>query len=263
MSAPSQTVPTISASIAACGYTHPGKQREENEDAFRLSFQDGLFLVADGMGGHAAGDVAAHLAVDEVEAFVRQARTDPQAAWPFPVDNRAPFGANLLRVAIKVANQKLRAAAAATPSRLRMGATLAALAFEDTRLVAANVGDVRAYRLRQGKLSRVTRDHSVLEEMRAGLPEQALSGAGAAHRHLVTRALGTKDEVDPTVYLKTPLSGDRYLLCSDGLWSVVDDARLAELASGDDLEQACQGLLDAANDAGGPDNVTAVLVQLG
>jgi serine/threonine protein phosphatase PrpC len=251
--------------VEAAGYTHPGCARPDNEDAFLVALPERLFIVADGMGGRSAGDVAANMAIDELLAFYRHQRVNPRDAWPFPIDRRASFGANLLRVGIQLANQKLRQAAAADPALFRMGSTLGALAIGETQLVAAHVGDVRIYRLRGSALARLTRDHSVLEEMRAARPDLDPTGLAAmAPRNVVTKAMGSKDELEPTVYVNTFQRGDLYLLCSDGLWGSVDDDRIAELAtSSPDLEQACQALLDAANDAGGPDNVTALLVRIG
>jgi serine/threonine protein phosphatase PrpC len=250
--------------VEAIGYTHPGRQRTENEDAFALALDERLFVVADGLGGRNAGEVAAHLAVDELLGFYRHRRAHPRAAWPFPIDRTASFGANLLHVGFKVVNQKLREAAGRTPALHRMGATLAALAIGETQLVAAHVGDVRIYRVRKGALARLTRDHSLVEEMKAARPDLRDSKLGPlARRNVVTRALGSKDELDPTVYVNTFAAGDLYLLCSDGLWGSVGDERILELVTAHrDLEQACQSLLDAANDAGGPDNLTAVLVRV-
>jgi protein phosphatase len=250
--------------LDAVGYTHPGRQRPDNEDALAMAMEERLFMVADGMGGRSAGEVAAQVALDELLTFYRQKRAEPRSPWPFPIDRRASFGANLMRVGVQVANQKVREAAARDPSLHRMGATLAALAIGETQLVAAHVGDVRIYRLRSGHLVRLTRDHSVLEEMRAaqpGLDDVAL--AAMAPKNVVTRALGSKDEIEPTVYVNSFTVGDLYLICSDGLWGAVPDEQIAALATATpDLDRACQSLLDAANDAGGPDNVTAVLVRI-
>jgi serine/threonine protein phosphatase PrpC len=251
--------------VEAVGYTHPGRQRPDNEDAFIIATEERLFAVADGIGGRNAGEVAAHLALEELLAFYRHKRAHPRAAWPFAIDRRASFGANLLRVGVQVANQKLLQAAAGDPALHRMGATLGVLAVGETQLVAAHVGDVRLYRLRAGTLGRLTRDHSILEEMLAVRPDLSpREMAAIAPRNVVTRALGSKEELEPTVYVNSFLPDDLYLICSDGVWGSVEDDRIAAILTGTrDLELACQGLLDAANDAGGPDNLTAVLVRIG
>jgi protein phosphatase len=250
--------------LETSAYTHPGRQREENEDAFGVFPESRLFVVADGMGGRAAGAVAARLAVDELEAFFREKQNAPRSTWPFPVDKSASLGANLLRVGMKVANQKIRQAASTDPSYHRMGSTVAALAVGQTQIWTAHVGDVRVYRLRQGVLKRLTRDHSLLEEMRAARPDMTEEEiAGFAHRNVVTKALGTREDVEATVYETAVGVGDVYLLCCDGLWSVVRDEQIEALVmSTEDLEQAGQMLIDAANEAGGPDNVTAMLVRV-
>lgn len=258
---PSPSVPLM---LQACGNTHPGREREDNEDAFGVFTDARLFVLADGMGGRAAGAVAARLAVDEIERFFRDKQANPRDPWPFPVDKSTSFGANLLRVGAKVANQKIREAAAANPEYHRMGATLAALAVGETQIVTGHVGDVRVYRLRDGVLTRLTRDHSIVEEMRAARPEITEEELKSfALRNVVTRALGTREEVEPTVGTHSLGRRDTYLLCCDGLWGAVPDPQIAEiLASTGDLEAAAQLLIDAANAAGGQDNVTAVLVRV-
>lgn len=258
---PDPPPPAPSRQVRACGFTHPGRQREENEDALGLFVEERLFVVADGMGGRTSGDVAAHLTVDELARFFREQRANPRAPWPFELDKSTSLGANLLRVGLKVANQRIREAAAEDPSRHRMGATAAAIAIGETQIVAANVGDVRVYRLRGGALARMTRDHSVLEEMRAARPDMSPEQlATVAHRNVVTRALGTKEDVEPSVHADGLEPGDVYLMCSDGLWGSVADAQIeAMLCAHTELESACQALIDAANEAGGPDNVTALL----
>jgi len=250
--------------LEACGYTHPGGHREDNEDAFGVFLDQRLFVVADGMGGRASGDVASRLAVDELEDFLCNHRKMPSGTWPLPPQRSIPLNANLLRVGLKVVNEKMRAAARTDPALHRMGATIAALVVGDAQITVGHVGDARVYRLRKGALSRLTRDHSVLEEMRAAkaaLTPEAITAM--APSNVVTRALGSKDDLEPTVYVNSYGPGDLYLLCSDGLWGCVDDARITAIMTGcADLEQACQSLLDAANAAGGPDNVTAVLVRV-
>jgi serine/threonine protein phosphatase PrpC len=250
--------------IEAAGASHAGQVREVNEDVFGVFTEERLFVVADGMGGRAAGEVAARLAVDALEGFCREHRTSEPTAWPFPMDARFSRSVNLVRVGLKVANQRIREEARKDPAWYRMGATIAALIFEDDHLVAAHAGDVRVYRIRQGVASRLTRDHSILEEMRAARP--ALSPAdmqALVNRNVITRALGSKPDVEPTVYTNAFADGDIYLLCSDGLWDCVDDGQITRIIlSQPDAESACHALIDAANAAGAPDNVTTLVVRV-
>ena len=257
--------PTARPLLSACGYTHAGQKRSSNEDAIGNYVEDRLFIVADGVGGHSAGDVAAATAVEALATFFRSFHADPRQSWPYPVDRAMSLGANLLRIGVKVANDKVRAAAAGDRSRARMASTIVAMAIGDAQLTVAHTGDSRAYRIRDGRIQRLTRDHSILEEMLAARPDLSADEiATFSHRNVVTKCLGSKEEVEPTVSIDALEPGDLYLLCSDGLWGMVKDEKLAEIAgSTTDLEAACQLLLDAANQAGGPDNISAVLVRVG
>ena len=257
--------PDTGLPLAAAGVSHPGKQRPENEDAFGSFVENRLFIVADGMGGHNAGEVAAAMSIDTVEGFFTSFHRDPRQVWPYGVDRALSLAANLLRVGIKVANDKIREAANADRSRARMGATIVAMAVGERQIAIAHAGDSRAYRLRDGEFKKLTRDHSIAEEMRAARPEMTDEElAGFAHRNVVMRSLGSKDELEPDVYVNKVQSGDLYMLCTDGLWGSVRDAKMATiLNSTTDIEAACQLLVDAANEAGGPDNITVLLVRLG
>jgi serine/threonine protein phosphatase PrpC len=266
MSAPTLSGDQVqSLPLSAAGLSHPGQQRAENEDAFGSFVENRLFIVADGMGGHNAGEVAAAMAIDTVEGFFTSFHSDPRQIWPYGVDRALSLAANLLRVGIKVANDKIRAAANADRSRARMGATVVAMAVGEKQVAIAHAGDSRAYRLRNGDLKRLTRDHSIAEEMRAARPEMTDEElAGFAHRNVVMRSLGSKDELEPDVYVNRVASGDVYMLCTDGLWGSVPDAKIATiLQSTSDVEAVCQLLVDAANEAGGPDNITVLLVRIG
>ena len=258
------TLTTPPPPLTAAAITHAGRHRRQNEDAFGSFADDRLFLVADGMGGHSAGEVASHMAIDEMAAFFRSFHDDPRQTWPHPVDRQRSLGANLLTVGCKVANQKIRASAEADRSRTKMACTVVALAVGDSQLSIAHAGDARAYRFRSGELKRLTTDHSILAEMIAARPDMGEAEIAAfSHRNVVTKALGSKPDVDPTLTVKRFARGDLYLLCSDGLWGSVKDAAIADmLRSTDDLEAACQLLVDAANDAGGPDNITALVVRI-
>jgi len=254
----------VSLRLEAGAASHAGQVREANEDVYGVFPEERLFVVADGMGGRSAGEVAARLAVDALEAFCRDHRTSAPEAWPFPMDPRFSRQVNLLRVGLKVANQRIREESRKDPAWYRMGATIAALSLDEDHLVAAHAGDVRIYRIRDGIASRLTRDHSVIEELRYAQPNLSPAEIAAlVSRNVITRALGSKPEVEPTVYMNAYAVGDLYLLCSDGLWDCVPDDHITSIIlSQPDVEAACFALIDAANAAGAPDNVTALVVRV-
>jgi protein phosphatase len=254
----------VSLRLEAGAASHAGQVREVNEDVHGIFLEERLFVVADGMGGRSAGEVAARIAVDALEAFCRDHRTSAPETWPFPLDPRFSRAVNLLRVGLKVANQRIREEARKDPAWYRMGATIAALTLDEDHLVAAHAGDVRIYRIRNGVASRLTRDHSIIEEMKYAQPAISPQDIAALiNRNVITRALGSRPDMEPTVYMNAYADGDTYLLCSDGLWDVVADERItAIILAQPDAESACHALIDAANAAGAPDNVTALVVRV-
>jgi protein phosphatase len=245
--------------------THPGLRRAVNEDAFCARQDLGLFLVADGMGGHAGGEIASRLAVEAIEGFIddsRQPRTE--TGWPVPFDPRLSLDANRLKAAFHLANRRLALESARQVLLRGMATTASGILLGDAgRATAGHVGDSRIYAFRQGELLRVSQDHSWVEDqVRAGL----IDARAASHhpwRNVVTRALSGGE--DPLVDLFDVRlgEGDRLLLCSDGLVVAVDDAAIARaLAEEPQLDLLCDRLVSAANDAGGPDNVTVVAVEV-
>ena len=214
-----------------CGFSHPGRQREENEDAFGSFVDERLFIVADGMGGPQRGRGRERHGGRRARDVLPQLPRRPAPA--LAARRRTPsvsLGANLLRVGIKVANDKIRAAAAGTASARAWAPTIVAMAIGDAQLTIAHAGDSRAYRLRGGEIKRLTRDHSIMEEMLAARPEMAEAEIAAfAHRNVVTKSLGSKEEIEPTLYVNTLAPGDVYLLCSDGLWGSVPDGKIAAI----------------------------------
>lgn len=250
--------------VSSAAASHPGLRREENEDAYCARPDLGLFLVADGMGGHAAGEVAARLVVETVEASVVDTReAGDDTAWPLPYQPRLGRTAKRLSMALSLANRRIGEAIAADPALTGMATTAAAVLLDETGSVVAHVGDSRVYRWRDGTLSQLTADHSwVAEQLRAG----TLTAAEAERhpwRNVVTRALTGGAEPALDVADLDPRAGDRLMLCSDGLSGVVPDAALARiLADAASAETACARLIEAANEAGGPDNITVAVLNL-
>ncbi len=244
--------------------SHPGIRRVSNEDSYCTRPDLGLFVVADGMGGHVAGEVASRIVVQGIEAFIGETvSADPQSTWPTPFDAALSLDENRLRSAFHVANQNLAREMADQHALRGMATTASALLLQEHSALLAHVGDSRIYLWRDGTIERQTIDHSWVEEqVRAGLLSV---NEARVHpwRNVVTRALSGGEDPEVDLQTLTPQAGDRILLCSDGLTSVVTDARIASiLGEHTDLAAACDALVAAANDAGGPDNVTTLVVHI-
>ena len=245
--------------------TDPGLRRTSNEDSYSTRPDVGLFVVADGMGGHVAGEVASRVAVEAIEAFIEEtAGADKNRTWPFPFDPSLSLEANRLKAAFRLANRRIASAIADSQDLRGMATTASAVLMGKESASVGHVGDSRVYVLRQGTLAQITHDHSWVEEqVRAGT---LTPSAARQHpwRNVVTRALSGGEDPEVDVTEVTPSSGERYLLCSDGLFGVVADDRIAEILgqSGVSLETICRGLVDAANKAGGPDNITALVLEI-
>ncbi len=245
--------------------TDPGLRRTSNEDSFATRAELGLFVVADGMGGHVAGEVASRVAVEAIEAFiVDTAIADKNRTWPFPFDPSLSLEANRLKAAFRLANRRIASAIADSQDLRGMATTASAVLIGKTTASVAHVGDSRVYVLKDGRLSQITDDHSWVEEqVRAGTLTPT---AARQHpwRNVVTRALSGGEDPEVDVVEVSPAPGERYLLCSDGLFGVVADDRIAAILgrSGTPLETICRDLVDAANEAGGPDNITALVLAI-
>jgi protein phosphatase len=250
--------------LSSAVLSHPGLRREANEDSVCARKDLGLYIVADGMGGHAAGEVASRMAAQVIETFINDTReADVNTTWPFPYDANLSLDGNRLTAAFRLANRRLSSAMEGDEALRGMATTAAAVLANKGKPVVAHVGDSRVYLFRNGTLTQVTQDHSwVTEQVRAGV----LTEADARHhpwRHVVTRALSGGDDPEVDVRELDVQAGDRVLLCSDGLSGVVPPDRLAGiLGRSAPLEQTCQDLVDAANEAGGPDNITVAMLQV-
>lgn len=251
--------------ITAVGLTDVGLQRDHNEDSFDILPEFKLYLVADGMGGHQAGDVASRMATEGVRAFY-QATQKEDATWPFPIDPNLSLTENRLSAAVKLANRQIYDRSTSDESMHGMGTTVVSIAFSqrcDTAFVA-HVGDSRAYRVREGKITQLTRDHSLVNDYLMMMPDLPQEAMDVVPRNVITRALGMQDSVVVDLGAEKVKAGDRFVLCSDGLSGQVTDERILEVVenAGDDLEAAGRQLIKLANDAGGDDNVTVVVIKV-
>lgn len=259
--------------IESCACTAVGR-RDSNEDALLhlpcIAEGLGLFAVADGMGGYEGGEVASHLVVSTMEETFRRYLTDMAACHlllpglPGLVAEHKAEKESLLAAAIRLAHTEV---AARRSGRLaNMGSTVAALVVAEREAILAHVGDSRVYRLRDGRLTQLTRDHSLFEEVRAaGGAQQMASKRDCPFANVITRALGLSDRAEPDVETVPVRSGDIFLLCSDGLSDPLTDDELAQLLAAsrsEGLVGATRRLVQAAYDAGGKDNITAVTVKI-
>lgn len=239
-----------------------GCVRENNEDSFRLAPEMNLFVLSDGMGGLASGEIASRLSVDTVVKHCGQARTNPSLPLVGSGIDGVSETSNRLASAIRLANQVVYGVAKENGNDGRMGATLAAARIDGERITIAHVGDSRIYRLRGGDFEQLTRDHSfVAEQMQRGrmTAEEATS---SALQSVLIRAIGIEPEVDVDVNEELLMDGDTLLLCSDGLTRELSDEQIAGILSeSEDAREAADALVDLARQAGGGDNITVIVVR--
>ena len=242
----SSSFPMDGMRVRFAGDSNVGMKRAHNEDAFYLPESERLAIVADGMGGHASGEVASRMAVDTIVGFFKATQDDQQLTWP-----------------IKLANLKIHEQAQKDPRCHGMGTTVVSTLFADRALVIGHVGDSRLYRRRDGALKQLTEDHSLLNDYIKMKNLSADEIASFPHKNVIVRALGMKDTVQVDVHVEEPVLGDVYLLCSDGLSGMVKDEEISAIATSEnDLDLMCEKLIAEANKNGGVDNITVVAVRV-
>ena len=237
--------------------TDTGRARSNNEDSVAVDDPTGLAVLADGMGGYNAGEVASGMATSFIKAELGRWLLEASESATDADVRRA------MDICVDNANRAIFNAANSNPQYAGMGTTLVVGVFRESRLLMGHVGDSRGYRLRASRLTQITHDHSLLQEqIDSGLitPEQA---AFSANKNLVTRAVGVEDTVLLETHLHDVLPGDTYLLCSDGLSDMLDDDSIAQLMMGaETLPEVAAALIDASNEAGGKDNISVVLARV-
>lgn len=244
--------------------TDRGQKREHNEDSFHVNVNELFFVVADGMGGQAAGETASKMAVQNADEFIRNTKDDKDITWPIEYRTNLSRNGNRLDAAVRLAHRKIYEFSLTSPELSGMGTTVVAAVFNDgNRAVIANVGDSRIYLIDDNAIRQLTTDHSwVNEQVRLGLltEEQAQNHP---YRNVVTRALGGKDEFEVDID-ETDLADDNVmLLCSDGLTTMLPNETIYNIIdeNRDDLAAAAEDLINQANEAGGDDNITVVLIK--
>lgn len=248
--------------LTSAGRTHVGMKRSANEDSLRICREENLFVVADGMGGHASGEIASQMSVETLAEFFRATSEDDEITWPYKMEKDRRYDENRVATGIKLSNRRIFESAARDARLKGMGTTIVATFFVNGTCYIGHVGDSRVYRYRNGALLQLTEDHSLLNDyikMRQLTPEEI---EAFPHKNVIVRALGMKETVRVDVTHELPEDGDVYLLCSDGLSGMINDDEIARyLAEDADLDTVCQTLIDAANKNGGTDNITVILVR--
>ncbi len=254
----------IKLKLQASGLSDVGLKREHNEDSILISKELGLFAVADGMGGHAAGEVASRMAVTNMMEFINQLEEDKSFAQDQTAQEGLNPGEKALFLSIVNANKRLCFLAEENAAYFGMGTTIAAIYTLGDSVHIAHVGDSRIYLAREGMLEQITQDHSWVNEQ---LQKNVLTEDEARNhrwRNVITRALGNRTDVEIDIKTVLAKEGDIFLICSDGLTSMVDDAAIEHVLLAEDihLDKACAELVRMANDAGGHDNISVVLVKI-
>ena len=249
--------------VTAAGLSDVGRKRKGNEDSYHIDVEHGLFIVADGMGGHVAGEVASRLAVQTIQEFMRVSDTDSEITWPFEFDESLSEGGNRIQAAIQLANREIGRHMQSQEEHRGMGTTVVTAVVAEDACYIGHVGDSRAYLIRDGEIRQLTRDHTfVNEQVEKGFMSRAEAERHPA-RNILTRAVGSAEDLAVDLSETRLQSGDVILLCSDGLSSMVGDEAILQTvqAHPGDMEGACRSLVALANENGGWDNVTALLIQ--
>ena len=251
--------------IASSGITNVGLKRGSNEDCYSTEDSLGLYVVADGMGGHQAGEVASRIAVELINKSFR--RWVEQEAYEHELfgypDNSVTIHGNYLLSSIRLANRVVYEMALEHEQYQGMGTTVATLLITPSRIIAANVGDSRIYMVRDGHIERLSKDHTIVaEQVEMGVMTEE-EASSAPLKHVLTRNLGSAENVEPEIFEIEPSNDDRLIICSDGLTDLVSDREILEMTQGvDDPEDLCNQFVEKVLKRGAHDNTTVVSVFL-
>ncbi len=242
--------------------TDVGMKRTHNEDYFSLIEDEQLFIVADGMGGHASGEVASKMAAETISEFYQHTK-DEEATWPFKMDRSLSFLENRLVCGIRLSNLRIFETACREMRYKGMGTTIVTALVSGDKAYLGHVGDSRGYRIRNKEIVQLTRDHSLLEDYKEAKPDMTEEEErNFPHKNVITRALGMRESVQVDIKSHQIEDGDYYILCSDGLSGMLSDPKILEIViNADSLERAVAELTDSANRAGGTDNVTTLILH--
>jgi len=242
--------------------TDVGMKRTHNEDYFSLIEDEQLFIVADGMGGHASGEVASKMSAETIGEFYQRTK-DEEATWPYKMDRSLSYIENRLVCSIKLANLRIFETSCRDIRYKGMGTTIVCGLVAGDKIYIGHVGDSRAYRLRGGAVEQLTRDHSLLEDYKEAKPDMTEEEErNFPHKNVITRALGMRETVQVDIRAHQVEDGDTFVFCSDGLSGMVTDEQMRDIVgNAASLERAVAELVDAGNRAGGTDNITTLVLQ--
>lgn len=247
--------------IESAGLTDVGKKRKNNEDSLFLSDKQKLYVVADGMGGHQAGEVASSLVVETLWEYMKRFAEGEDVEELEAYDDALSLEANRLLSGIRLANQSVYQAAQSKPAYKGMGSTVSSAYFTKNTLITANVGDSPIYLIHNGKIEMLSVPHTVMAEQEAMDPENAKQ-LGQEFRHMLTRAMGVRESVDADISEIQCFKGDRLVICSDGLSEKVTKDEIHEIVKKERSDKACRKLVDLANERGGDDNITVIVLRV-
>ena len=242
--------------------THPGAVRKTNEDALLWDPQLGLLVIADGMGGHNAGEVASHLAVDSLHSFMKMSADGDDFTWPFGINPQLSFAANRLMTAVKIANRRVFRESEANADYTGMGTTIVAAVAEGAHVTFASIGDSRMYSLHGAELQQLTSDDSWVMMLQKESGVDARAFEKHPMRHVLTSVVGARPEVDTEVHEMELVNGQTIILCTNGLHGGLTDAMIRSILQAEtDLQRAADRLVDTAVKRDGSDNVTILLAR--
>jgi len=249
--------------VEAFGHTDVGRRRKLNEDNFLVDSEVNLFAVCDGMGGHNAGEVASKMAIETLGAFIQKSHKEKEITWPYGLDVNLSFDGNRLTTAIKLANKRVFKAADNREDYTGMGTTIVATLVSGNVASIGSAGDSRCYLIRDQKLTQLTKDDSWVSAAWA----EGILNSNEIERHplrnVITKAVGAKDTIEIDILEHKLVPGDVLFLCSDGLHAMMSNEEILRLLTPfpAGLEEAAKKLIDGANEAGGKDNVSVVLLR--
>lgn len=247
--------------LKSAGITDIGKKRKGNEDALFLDDALGLYVVADGMGGHRAGEVASQLVVKTISEYILHSKNNGDTGNNNSPDKTLSGEANRLLSGIRLSNKVVHEASLDDDARRGMGSTVSAVYFSNGTFIVANVGDSPIYLIRDGKIKLISVIHTVLAEQTAIDPANA-ANLGMEFRHVLTRAIGTENYVKADIYEIQCFKNDIIVISSDGLSDKTSPDEILNLVNQNGLDTACQKLVNLANDRGGDDNVTTIVLKV-